>query len=220
MYVMSVAANFCSRSTSFAPELKFLQAVRLRTLSLIAPLDQKQLDYAPAPGKWSIGEIVDHILLAQQFEGGLIEELILLSRSGKRPFVRRTLLDFELRPAFVPRRLIQSLDPLLWLFSKHVPPSIRAWVITRRPVPFRGPAQAAPRRCLPGDDLRKRLLTSHESIASLYETNADLDFHTLVARHSMLGSMDMIEMLRIMAYHETRHQKQISRIIRRLPTAG
>jgi len=195
----------------------------LRTLSLIAPLDQKQLDYAPAPGKWSIGEIVDHILLAQQFERDLIEELIFLSRSGKRPVVRRTLLDFELRPAFLPRRLILSLDPLLWLFSTHFPPSVRAWVITGRPVPFRGPAQAAPRQSLPGDDLRKRLLASHESIVSfvsLYETNADLDFHTLVARHSMLGSMDMIEMLRIMAYHETRHQKQISRTIRRLPTVG
>lgn len=217
---MSVAANFCSHRMPFTPELKSLQAVRLRTLSLIEPLDQKQLDYAPAHGKWSIGEIVDHILLAQQFERGLIEELILLSRSGKRPFVRRTLLQFELRPAFLPRRLILPLEPLLSFFSTHIPPSFRAWVITRRPVPFRGPAQAAPRRCLPGNDLRKRLLTSHESIASLYETNADLDFHTLVARHSMLGSMDMIEMLRIMAYHETRHQKQISRTMRRLPGVG
>jgi len=200
----------------FAPELKSLQAVRLGTLSLIAPLDQKQLDYAPAQGKWSIGEIVDHLLLAQQFERGIIEELILLSRSGKKPFVNRTFLEFELRPAFVPRRVILPLDPLLSFFSAQVPQSIRKWVMTRGPVPFRGPAQAAPRHGLPGDDLRKRLLTSHESIASLYETNADLDFHTLVAHHSMLGSMDMIEMLRIMAYHETRHQKQISRIIRRL----
>jgi len=198
-------------------ELEARQAIRLCTLSLIQPLGQEQLDYAPAQGKWSVGEIVDHILLIEQVERGFVEELILLTRGGKQPFVRRSLADYEMLPAFAPRRLMLFLDPLLSFFSLYVPLGLRAWLMRWPLIPFHTPAQAAPRRCLPGDELRGRLVASLQSTASRFKANEDLDFRSLVHRHSILGSLDMIDMLRLVGNHEMRHQKQIAKTIRRFP---
>ncbi|HEX3555624.1 MAG TPA: DinB family protein [Thermoanaerobaculia bacterium] len=41
-----------------------LAQARAQTLALVQPLSQEELDRAPAPGKWSVGEVLDHLFLA------------------------------------------------------------------------------------------------------------------------------------------------------------
>ena len=38
---------------------------RAATVRLVAPLNQAQLDFSPQAGTWSIGEILDHLLLVE-----------------------------------------------------------------------------------------------------------------------------------------------------------
>ena len=53
-----------------------LRTVRARTFALIEGLSQEQLDYVPAPGAWSVGEQVDHLILAEQVLRGDMAILI------------------------------------------------------------------------------------------------------------------------------------------------
>lgn len=77
----------------FVRGLDGLHRVRLQTVELIAPLSQQELDLVPAPGRWSVGEIVDHVILAADTWQQLLEDVLRLKRNGERPFVRRTFSD-------------------------------------------------------------------------------------------------------------------------------
>ena len=53
----------------------FFQA-RADTFALLQDLSQQQLDYKPSPGKWSIGEVMDHLSLAERLFRSQIQLLI------------------------------------------------------------------------------------------------------------------------------------------------
>ena len=42
-----------------------LASARAQTLSLVATLTQRQVDFSPRAGSWSIGEVLDHLLRAE-----------------------------------------------------------------------------------------------------------------------------------------------------------
>ena len=79
----------------------FTQA-RSDTLSLLQDLSQQQLDYKPSPGKWSIGEVMDHLFLAERFFRSQIQLLVERQRSGQRTSLSLSFADLNVRPAFVP----------------------------------------------------------------------------------------------------------------------
>lgn len=198
---------------SFDSGLEELHHVRLHTLELIAPLSQADLDYIPARGKWSAGEVVDHIVLAADSLQHILEQLIGLKRSGQRPFVRYSFSDFDISFAFVPRSLMPVLQVPFSFFSLFVPSQIRDFLIENRLLPFRAASNAVPRHGLPAEELRTRLRTSFESVKSLYEKNADLDFSEMAAQHPLFGHVTMSGLPAMMASHELRHQKQITDVL-------
>lgn len=183
--------------------------VRLRTLELIAPLSQQELDFVPAPGRWSVGEIVDHIILAADSLQHILEELIRLKRSGQRPFVRRTFADFDVSFAFLPKSLLPLLEVPFSFFSSFVPSGLRDFLIQNRLLPFRAAQAATPRHGLAAGELRNRLQASFETVQSIFQNNADLDFHGMAAQHPLFGYIRMTDLPELMASHELRHQKQI-----------
>src|SRR5215831_9065021 len=63
--------------------LEQLHAVRSRTLSQMQDLSQGQLDYVPEPGAWSIGEVVDHLILSEQVLRGDMAILIERAQAGQ-----------------------------------------------------------------------------------------------------------------------------------------
>src|SRR5215813_7052693 len=79
---------------------------RLVTLGQVERLSQEQMDWQPAPRKWSIGEVVDHILLAEKFFRGEIAQLIALARAGRKPILRRSAADLNVALFFIPRSLL------------------------------------------------------------------------------------------------------------------
>jgi hypothetical protein len=52
------------------------QAVRARLLEAVRRLGEKQLAFQPAPGRWSIGEILDHLCLAERSMTRTISRLL------------------------------------------------------------------------------------------------------------------------------------------------
>src|SRR6516162_267382 len=119
---MSTAASKSTTAVSpVVSGLEDLRGARLRTVQLITPLLQTELDFIPAPGRWSVGEIVDHIILAADWLRGILEEAIRLKRHGQRPFVRRTFADYDVFFAFLPKSLMPLTEMPLSLVSRFVP---------------------------------------------------------------------------------------------------
>jgi len=193
--------------------LEEFRHVRLHTLELISPLSQQDLDFLPVPGQWSVGEVVDHIILAADSLKQILEELVRLKRSGQRPFISLSFADFDISFAFLPKSLLPVMELPLSLFSRFVPAGARNFLIANRLLPFRAARSATPRRGLPAQELKDRLLTSFEAVKSIFQGNADLDFQEMATQHPLFGHVVMTDLPTLMTSHEVRHQKQIADVL-------
>jgi len=193
--------------------LEEFHRVRLHTLELITPLSQQDLDFVPAPGTWSAGETVDHIILAADSLQHILEDLVRLKRSGQRPFLNLTFADVDISFAFLPKSLMPVLEMPLLCVSRFVPAAMRNFLIENRVLPFRAATGATPRHGLSKQELRDRLLTQFETVNSIFHDNADLDFQEMAAQHPLFGHVVMTGLPDLMASHELRHQKQIADVL-------
>ena len=193
--------------------LEEFHRVRLHTVDLIAPLSQQDLDFVPGPGRWSAGEIVDHIILAADQLQQVLEELIRLKRSGQRPFLNLTFADIDISFAFLPKSLMPVLEMPLLCVSRFVPAAMRNFLIENRVLPFRAARGATARHGIAKQELKDRLLTSFEVVNSIFQNNADLDFQQMVAEHPLFGHVVMSDLPNLMVSHELRHQKQTADVL-------
>lgn len=186
-----------------------LASVRALTLAAVMPLSQRQLDFSPRPDRWSIGEIADHLLLAERQYREEIGRLIALARSGQRPYIRRSFAEANVAPLFIPEAVLSMLDVPFSLFGRFVPDAVRA-VITELPLlPTRNPTFATPRPQRPAAALRTDLATSIKETAGLLASNADIDFTQLISEHPLTGRTNVPQILIFLARHERRHQRQM-----------
>lgn len=186
-----------------------LASVRALTLAAVTPLSQRQLDFSPRPDRWSIGEIADHLLLAERQYREEIGRLIALARSGQRPYIRRSFAEANVAPLFIPDAVLSMLDVPFSLFGRFVPDAVRA-VITELPLlPTRNPTFATPRPQRPAAALRTDLAASIKETAGLLASNADIDFTQLISEHPLTGRTNVPQILIFLARHERRHQRQM-----------
>lgn len=193
--------------------LERFRRVRLRTVEMIASLAQQDLDFVPAPGRWSAGESVDHIILAADSLQHILEELVRLKRSGQRPFLNLTFADIDISFAFVPKSLMPVLEMPLLCVSRFIPSAMRNFLIENRVLPFRAARGATPRHGIAKQELSDRLLTSFDSVNSVFQDNADLHFQEMLAEHPLFGHVVMSDLPGLMVSHELRHQKQIADVL-------
>jgi hypothetical protein len=190
-------------------ELERLETVRARTLDLVAGLSQEDLDRRPASGGWSVGEILDHLLKAEEANRRDVQTLVELARSGRQPYIRRALTPEGLGPAFIPRSLFPLLSLPVGLATLFVPFSVREALVRNRLLPASASNELQPRRGREGEELRKALAASVCDTRSLLAANAELDFHRMLYQHPFLGVNNVPQILRLTAAHEERHQDQI-----------
>jgi hypothetical protein len=190
-------------------EIELLERVRSRTLGLVDGLSQEDLDRQPAGGGWSVGEILDHLLRAEEANRNEIRTLIGLARSGRRPYVRRELTPEGLGPVFVPRGLLPYLSLPVSLMTLFVPVSIRETLVRMRLFPASASQELRPRWGRPASELRSGLAASVGETRDLLAANADLDYDRMLYQHPFLGINTVPDILRLTAAHEERHQDQI-----------
>jgi hypothetical protein len=197
-------------------------AVRARTLRMVAALSQRQLDFSPRPGRWSVGDVLDHLLLTQKVYHEEIVELVALRRAGRRPRLRRTFRDLNISPLFLPAAVLPWLDVPLTLVNHVVPDAVRDLMTEFPIVPSRNPDRSAPRPHRAGVDLRSDLLRSLADLRAVLTANADLDFREMVSEHPLTGVSHVPRMLTFLAQHERRHQRQIDGVRgdRKFPSSG
>ena len=193
--------------------LEEFRAARSRTLSIAADLTQEQLDYTPARGGWSAGEVLDHMLLAEATNREQIARLVGLRREGRRPELRLGFADVNVSVAYLPRSILPLLEAPLTLVNALVPDGVRNFLTRNRLVPFQNPDQATPRRGRAAEQLRRDLRDGLSETEALFRTNPDLDFGGMVVQHPLLGRYDVPGLLRFMSAHEQRHQSQLADLL-------
>src|SRR5215471_17338913 len=110
-------------------ELVQLRAVRSRTVAMFQDLSQEQLDNVPQPGQWSVGEQVDHLILAEQVLRRDMAILIERAKAGQTPYLYRSFAEFNARPAFLPACVLSWLEAPLTVFTAVIPAIVREYVV-------------------------------------------------------------------------------------------
>lgn len=201
--------------------LESFESARARSIRLAAPLLQAQLDFTPGPGRWSIGEVLDHLLLAEGLWRDEIGRLVALARGGQRAYIRRTFQDINVAPLFLPNALLGWLDAPFTLINRVIPDALRDFATEVPILPTRNPDRATPRPRRAGAALRGELLSSLAATRAIITANGDLDYAALVSEHPLTGPTAVPQILAFLARHERRHQTQIEgvRNDRRFPAA-
>jgi len=192
----------------YQADLSLLSAARDRTLRMTEGLSQAQADFSDVCG-WSIGEILDHILLSEQINRKEIARLIELAKRGQPAIISRTVSDFNIAPAFIPKCLAPFAESPFRILNPFLPAAIREYMVRYRLIPFRNADIATPRKGRMIGQLRKELESSIQASAALLNLNPGLDYRAMVFDQPVLGRNNVLQLLRILASHEQRHQDQI-----------
>ena len=203
-----------THSNSLAEALDEFHATRARTLVQARDLTQEELDFVPGTNRWSIGEVLDHMLLAEGINRAQIAKLIELKKVGRNPKLDLSFSDLNISVAYLPRSVLPVLELPLTLMNMLVPNSLRNYLTRRRLVPFQNPDAAAPRRGRTASALISDLTDSLKETTTLFQSNPHLDYGEMVLRHPLLGSYDVPGLLRFMSAHEQRHQSQIADVLK------
>jgi hypothetical protein len=156
-----------------------LERVRLDVLGEVEGLSQRQSEWKPGERAWSIGEILDHLTIAEIATGKLTTKLLKEVQAGSAA-------------AVFPHDLTEFAA---------VPPS--------PPGPAEAPAVVWPGHGKPIGELiatmKATRARSRESIARL----AGCDPRQLRFKHFRLGDMDLGQWWRLQASHDATHLQQL-----------
>lgn len=192
--------------------LKEFMAVREASLAQIAPLSQPQLDFSPRPGRWSIGEVADHLRLSELLWRGEIRCLVDLARAGKPAHLRRTFSDINVSPAFVPDAMLSMFEIPFGIMTRFMPDAVAGMLMEFPILPIRNPDVGTPRARRPAAELTADLKAGIDETRRLIEANGDLDFEQMTSSHPLMGTNNVAQILTLLARHERRHHVQMDRV--------
>jgi hypothetical protein len=198
----------------YQQSLELLHVTRAATLRKCAGMTQAQSDFSPAAGKWSAGEVLDHLLLAEKLYRGIFARLIEMQKAGQKPLIHISFDEVNTSIAFIPKPLLPLLEIPFTMLNLFVPARVREAMTQFRYLPAQNPDVAIPQKGKPIDELRNALAVSYEETASLLNANPGLDYRRMRYIHPLMGHNNVLDSLRIVALHERRHQSQIDDILR------
>jgi hypothetical protein len=195
-----------------ARPLAALAETRRRTIAVLEPLSQLQLDFSPRPGRWSVGQIAHHIVLSESIYRDEIARLVALARAGRRPYLRRSFRDVNVAPLFLPTPLFAMMEIPMGIMSRFIPTAVRSFMTEFPLVPTRNPDIATPRHGVPAAELCGALARGMDDTRALIAANADLDFSSMISEHPLTGATAVPDILGFLDLHEKRHQGQMERV--------
>jgi hypothetical protein len=202
--------------------LERLRSIRARTLTMVQGLSQEQMDYSPASDTWSIGEVVDHLILSEKVTRGDIAELIDLTKAGRKPMLYRSSADFNVTTFFIPKFILPFLEAPFNFLNMFVPESVREFFVRYLLIPARAADTATPRKGRSAPELHHGLSSSLEETEALFAANPNLDYDKMIHQHPLLGTQNVPHLLYVLGLHERRHQSQIADLLAnsQFPKAG
>jgi uncharacterized damage-inducible protein DinB len=198
----------------YQQSLDLVRVTRARTLRLCAGMTQAQADYSPGVGKWSAGEVLDHLLLAEKLYRDIYARLIRMQEAGQRPVVHIGFDEVNTSIAFIPKTMLPMLEIPFTMLNLFVPTKVREAMVQFRFLPAQNPDVAVPQKGKSIEALRGALSASYDETAALLDANPALDYRRMRYTHPLMGDNTVLDSLRVVALHERRHQAQIEEILR------
>ena len=165
-----------------------LRANRERVSALAKPLDPEQLVRKPSPGKWSVGEILEHLVLMDGLFLSAIEPLV----KSTRPDAGAPARAFH--STFVGRQIAGALE---------------------KPKALKSPKVAAPGT--PRGGVLEAFLAGDTMYMSLMERATSLDWNAVRLRPPVMPwlplKMNLGDVFHVHRVHVTRHLAQIERAV-------
>lgn len=159
-------------------------AHRDRLWKSIEGISEEEAQRPPAEGKWSIAEILDHLLK---------------SETATMKLYQRKLAEAQQRqilPDNRPGSERGSLDHMREQFRQ----------------PGRAPDIVVPEAGKPLSQLRQSLEQSRQRLLGLIDSLSEYDLSQLTHPHPLLGELNLYQWILVGGQHELRHAKQIERI--------
>jgi len=163
--------------------LKSLQATHDAFLQSIAGLSDKQWRFKPAPDRWSVAEVSEHIAVSESTIFGMVQSKIITSPADPSKRAEVAGKD-EIILTKVPDRSRKAQAP------EFLKPTNR-WA-TR-------------------EELTKAFEDSRKATMDYVRTTND-DLRDHFGPHPLLGSMDAYQWILLISAHSERHTKQIEEV--------
>jgi hypothetical protein len=156
-----------------------LERARAALLREVEGLSQRQADFSPGEGEWSIGEILDHLTLAETATGKLTTKLFkTLQAGGTAAVFPHDLTEFSPLPPWPPG-------------------------------PAEAPEVVWPGRGKPIGEVLGVMRATRERSRQSVERLGQCDPRALRFEHFRLGDMDLAQWWRLQAEHDGIHLRQI-----------
>jgi hypothetical protein len=150
-------------------------------------------DRAPAAGRWSCAEVLEHLLRVER------QVVKLLGRVVREAIAKGLGPETATTPVLSP-------DQEAWLLDRE-----------RRDT---SPAPAAPRAAIDAAAAWTALCASRQELLALLAEADGRALSTLTAPHPLLGTIDVYQWFGFVGYHEARHAAQIRDLAKQLSASS
>lgn len=191
------------------------RSTRRRTLELAETLTQAQADFSPSSGRWSPGEILDHLVRTDEVFRDEYDEL--LERWRKRRgavSLFRTLSDLDIDLPLVPDSLRVLFDVPSAMAGIFLPRPVRQAIFSSRVVPAKAPKRIEPRPGRPIEDLRRELADHLAYLEGYFAANPSVEWRRLRYYNPLCGFTNLPGMTSFVGSHEKRHQEQLREVLK------
>src|SRR5208283_3158945 len=165
--------------------VKEIEAARSELIHMVSDLDESATAARAAPGQWSIGEIMHHLVLMENLVTTLLEKQIPRAK------------DRGIAPDTSTESLVHGLDR----FS--IETVVDKLTAPRSVVPVQG---------LTSGELLSLLSDSRAKLKRAIGEADGIDLSQMHFPHPVLGRLDMYQWILFVGKHERRHIAQIARV--------
>jgi uncharacterized damage-inducible protein DinB len=166
-----------------AKVIKLLSESQKQTFDLLEGLSEEQLKFKPAPEKWSVLEVAEHISLAEGAMFGAVEGALAAKENPE--WETKTKGKTEFLERVVPNRTVKAQAP------ESIVPSGK---LTR-------------------DEVIAKLKASRaKTLKFAEETKLPLKSHTMDHPFPAIGTLNAYQWLTLIPLHNIRHNKQIEEV--------
>ena len=155
-------------------------------LAAVGSLDQAQADWRPVPERWSVGEVLHHLVLSNRSFASVVDALV---ERGRR------------------KGLAAQAD------GRRSWPRLRTVADVKASGPVRSPDRVTPAHGLPVEQLRRELDESHRAVEKRIPDLAGLDLAALRFPHPLGFELNVFQWADITGAHERRHLQQIEMVL-------
>jgi predicted DNA-binding protein YlxM (UPF0122 family) len=188
MLCMMGTSRLLAQSTTLTPEereaaTKSLQATHDAFLKSIAGLSEKQWKFKPAPDRWSVAEVAEHIGVSESAIFGMVQGKIMAGPATPEKRAEVKVTDEQVLQ-MVPDRSHKAQAP------EFLKPTNR-WASEQ--------------------ELVKAFEQNRKATMDYVKTTND-DLRDHLGPHPMLGPMDAYQWILLISAHSERHTKQIEEV--------